>query len=140
MKRALWLAVVIVGVFSLSLASAEEKNPPMMEKKDMRMEGDQSGKIRDKMMRRHLMMSAMMPKSMVTTSDGGIVVLAGNKLTKYDKDLNVIKEVEIKMDMEKMQEMMGKGMRGEGMKGPRPEPDEDDWDDLSEESKHDSHH
>lgn len=37
--------------------------------------------------------------SMVATNEGGVIVLAGNKLTKYDAELNVIKEVEIKMPM-----------------------------------------
>ena len=36
--------------------------------------------------------------SMIETSDGGLVVLMGNKLMKYDKDLNMIKEAEIKID------------------------------------------
>ena len=60
----------------------------------------------------------MMERSVVATSDGGVVVAMGNKLTKYDKDLNVVKESELKMDMEGMQRMMkncpmmGKGMMG----------------------------
>ena len=34
-------------------------------------------------------------KSLATLIDGSIVVLSGNKLTKYDGDLNVVKEVEL---------------------------------------------
>ena len=51
-------------------------------------------------------------KQMVATSDGGVVVLAGNKLLKYDKDLNLIKEAEVKagtefrMDAGSIQDMM----------------------------------
>ena len=56
------------------------------------------------------MMKSMMGRSIVATSDGGIVVVMGNKLTKYDKDLNVAKEVELKMDMEGMKKMMGEMM------------------------------
>ena len=42
----------------------------------------------------------MGPKaSMVATDEGGVIVLAGNKLIKYDADLNVGKEVEIKAPM-----------------------------------------
>ena len=52
------------------------------------------------------MMQSMMQKTVIATSDGGIIVAAGNKITKYDKDLNVVKEVEQKMDMESMQKMM----------------------------------
>lgn len=35
---------------------------------------------------------------MESTSDGGIVILSGNKLQKYDKDLKLIKEVELKVE------------------------------------------
>lgn len=41
----------------------------------------------------------MMNMSMSVLPDGSIVILAGNKLIKYDKDLNLIKEVEIKIEM-----------------------------------------
>ena len=37
--------------------------------------------------------------SMVATQEGGVIVLAGNKLTKYDANLNVVKEVELKLPM-----------------------------------------
>jgi len=71
-----------------------------------------------KMMGTCPMMQSMMQKQVVATSDGGIIVVGGNKITKYDKDLNVVKEVEQKMDMEGMKKMMkdcpmmGKGMMG----------------------------
>lgn len=52
------------------------------------------------------MAKSMMKESMIATADGGIVVMVGNKLVKYDKDLNVQKEAEIKMDMDGMQKMM----------------------------------
>ncbi len=49
----------------------------------------------------------MMGKSgIVATQDGGVIVMTGNKLYKYDKDLNLVKEAEVKMDMEGMQKMM----------------------------------
>ena len=76
--------------------------------------------------KRGMMMQSMMSKSLVATSDGGVVVMVGNKLLKYDKNLNLVKEAEIKMDFEGMKEMMEKcpmhkkmmekgGMSGEGM-------------------------
>ena len=37
--------------------------------------------------------------SMVATDEGGVIVLAGNKLIKYDADLNIVKEVEVKTPM-----------------------------------------
>ncbi len=47
-----------------------------------------------------------MMNNIVATSDGGVVVMIGNKLYKYDKDLNLKKEVEIKVDLKSMQRMM----------------------------------
>jgi hypothetical protein len=49
-------------------------------------------------------------EAMVATSDGGVVVWAGNKLMKYDSGLNVVKEVELKVDYETMQQRMQKMM------------------------------
>ncbi len=41
-------------------------------------------------------MGGMMNKdSVVATSDGGVVVMSGPRLIKYDKDLNLIKAVEL---------------------------------------------
>ena len=34
--------------------------------------------------------------SLIATSDGGVVILMGGKLAKYDKELNLVKEVEMK--------------------------------------------
>ena len=56
-------------------------------------------------------------KQMVATSDGGVIVMAGHKLFKYDKDLNLVKEVELKTRVEltfdagSLQDMM-KSMKG----------------------------
>ncbi len=36
------------------------------------------------------------------TSDGGAVVVFGNRVTKYDKDMNVVKEVDMEVDLESM--------------------------------------
>jgi hypothetical protein len=52
------------------------------------------------------MFKTMMKPSVVAPQDGGIVVLMGNKIVKYDKDLNIQKEAEIKCDMERMRTMM----------------------------------
>lgn len=57
---------------------------------------------------------AMMGKAqMVATDEGGVFVLAGQKLMKYDADLNLVKEVEVKMPLPmggKQCPMMGKLM------------------------------
>ena len=63
------------------------------------------------MMMKGMMMKGMMEKSMDATGDGGIVVLAGNRLMKYDKNLKLIKEVDIKIDMEAMQKNMTEMMK-----------------------------
>ena len=60
-------------------------------------------------------MGSMMGKTqMVATDEGGVIVLAGNKLMKYDADLNLVKEAEVKMPMGPMGgkqcPMMGKMM------------------------------
>ena len=51
---------------------------------------------------------------MVATDEGGVIVLAGNKLMKYDAELNLVKEAEVKMPMGPMGgkqcPMMGKMM------------------------------
>lgn len=58
------------------------------------------------------MCSMMVKSQMVATDEGGVIVLAGNKLMKYDADLNLVKEVEVKMPMGpmggKQYPMMGK--------------------------------
>ena len=73
------------------------------------------------------MMKGMMEKNMLATTDGGVVILIGNKLMKYDEELNLVKEVEIKIDAASMQKnmmkncpmmqggMMGKEMMDKGM-------------------------
>lgn len=45
-------------------------------------------------------------KVLVATQDGGVVLMMGNKLIKYDAQMNIVKEAEIKMDMEAMKKSM----------------------------------
>ncbi len=90
------LAALVVTAFPL-YAEHEDK------------EGDHS--MCDKKMMGMPMMMQMMQKSVTATNDGGVVIVAGNKITKYDKDLNVVKEVESKMDMEAMMKNMGDMMK-----------------------------
>ncbi len=60
----------------------------------------------------HMMMGSMMSKAIAPTENGGVIVLAGDKLIKYDKDLNLVKEVKIEMDMEGVQKKMSQMMEG----------------------------
>ena len=117
-KKHCWIlivAVVFISAAGTSRALAEEmKGMPGQEDPEMH-----SGKMAEPgergLMGKHpmgpMMMKAMMEKSIVATTDGGVVVLAGNKLIKFDKDLNVLKEVEIKVDMEAMQKSMKEMMK-----------------------------
>lgn len=104
------LFFVIVAAMSLGapLYAEDAKEMGMMGTAS----GENKGMMGGKMVGMPMMMKMMTDKSVVATSDGGIVVVAGNKITKYDKNLNVIKEAEIKMDMEamgkQMKEMMEK--------------------------------
>ena len=121
MKKNIWIMTLIVFIAGASLVSAEEM------KGDMKggMMGDSKGSMMGKgMMGMHGMMMKMMEKSVLATSDGGIIVVSATKLSKYDKDLNLVKEVELKNDMEGMQKMMSdmmekcpmmKGMMGVSM-------------------------
>ena len=45
-----------------------------------------------------MMTGPMTVKSIAATGDGGIFVMAGNKLIRYEKDLNLVKETEVKTD------------------------------------------
>jgi hypothetical protein len=116
------VGVVVVGFSAVARAEdpKTDKQDSIMTQKDM----NTGGMAECGMMGPGKMMGMcpmMMGKSMVASSDGGVIVLAGNKLQKYDKDLMLIKEVEIKMDMslmqKKMMEMKGNdAMMGDEMK------------------------
>ncbi len=61
-------------------------------------------------MMRGMMARDMMQEALVATSDGGVVLMAGGKLIKYDSALNVVKEVEVNVDYKAMQQRMEKMM------------------------------
>ena len=113
MKRILIIttaALITVGVAYFALAAehpsemkAKEVMPKPMMGQHMMM-----GKEMPMMCPMHTMMAkCMMHKEMVATEDGGVIVMMGNKLCKYDKDLNMVKEVEMKVDMEAMKAKIG---------------------------------
>ncbi len=114
------LAGVLVTMFC-SFALAEEKKKgamsegimqgSMMGRQGMMSKEDVMGKEammmhKKKMMWSSPMMHQMMQKEMVATKDGGVIVMVGNKLLKYDKDLNLKKEVKIKIDKDDMKSCM----------------------------------
>jgi mono/diheme cytochrome c family protein/metal-sulfur cluster biosynthetic enzyme len=55
---------------------------------------------------RGMMGMMMRSSSLVATSDGGIIALMGNELSKYDKDLNLVKQVEINFNWDNWQKTM----------------------------------
>jgi len=75
------------------------------------------------------MMGSMMERKMIATSDGGVVVINGTKLDKFDKDLNFVKETELKSDTAGMQSMMRQMMGGGNPQA-----------DAAAGTDHDSHH
>lgn len=116
MKRILggfFIGVLVIGC--VSAVSAEDKKVMMGWGRKKHIEagkdehgcGEMTGP--GKMME---MRNLLMAKSMVATSDGGVIVLFGNKLQKYDRDLVLQKEVQLKMDVggtcETMPQMKGK--------------------------------
>jgi hypothetical protein len=59
------------------------------------------------------MMQGMMEKSsMVSSGDGGVIVMIGKTLYKYDKNLNLVKQIDlpVQVPQEKMTDMMGEKM------------------------------
>ncbi len=113
MKKSIFVILVCVVTFVVCvLAFAQEKEEGMM---GTGMMGKGCMMDKQKMMGKcpmcGMMMKKMMNKEIVATNDGGVIVLAGNKLFKYDRDLNLKKEVEIKMDMEGVQKMMQEMMK-----------------------------
>lgn len=98
-KIALMLIVIFSSVCSLALAydEADGSNdmPQMDDEQSDRPMSDMQGMRGGKNMGQMGRKEGMSPK-VVATSDGGVVVLMGNKLVKYDSTLTLVKEVEMK--------------------------------------------
>jgi hypothetical protein len=86
--------IVVTMGFSFAEESAKSKDTSLCEKKRCAQQKC-----------RGMMMHGMMPRSLVETKDGGIVVMTGNKLMKFDKDLNLVREVALPIDTEIVQRM-----------------------------------
>ena len=99
MKKAVFVSMLIALFMAMSVISfaqdPEETEGSMMGKKmkKYKMGGMQS------------MMKKMHSKEMVATKDGGVIVMYGKKLLKYD-NLKLVKEAKIKMDTEHMKKKM----------------------------------
>jgi hypothetical protein len=110
MKKTM-IVVVIAALVAIGsyVVFAKEHTGGMMDSNDMMMQKRMMGKEmmgQQGMMGMHPMSGMMCGSSMVATQDGGVAVLMGYKLLKYDKDLNLVKQVEIKIDWENWQKMM----------------------------------
>jgi hypothetical protein len=96
--------VAIVSVIFLAFAFAQESSDIQKHMMGKGMRSSKTGKL----LMHNMMTNQMMQKYMVATKDGGVVVMIGNKLLKYDKNLNLVKEAEIKIDFEAIKKMMQK--------------------------------
>ena len=118
-------AVLVLTISGLALAQMEKGKEMMGEQGMGMMGGGMKGEMMGKGgMMGHGMMMKMMERSVVVTSDGGIVIVSANKISKYDKDLNLVKEVELKMPtmegMQKMCPMMMGDMKEDSSQGNAP--------------------
>ena len=102
MKKTIFIALMAL-LIDPALAFSQEKSPVM--DKSMEMGKGMGMGCKCGMDCKCGKMGMMMQKQMIATSDGGVIVLAGNKLYKYDKNLNLVKETEIKKDFEHMKKM-----------------------------------
>ena len=116
MKR--WILIFVlcltVGTVSYTVWAQQQGDPGKMGNMKMdRMMSDQNRPqwSHDGMCMMHgHMMGGMMQRSMVALEGGGVCVLVGDELMKFDKDLQLVKTVDVPFDMEKMEKKMKKMM------------------------------
>jgi hypothetical protein len=139
MKRTMFLSlIVVVSIAFMSLAIAQDRTTTMKETEKTGMMNKQGMMGQGEHMMGQgeswgphemcgMMMGSMMEHCMVPTGDGGVIVMMGDKLMKYDRDLNLVKEMQVAIDMDHMSDMMsrmmamctkqGNTMQGQMMKG-----------------------
>jgi hypothetical protein len=104
MRQRIGMILTAMLVLFLSVVFAQEK---AQNKTETQSAMQMSGMKESGMMGKGMMDKGMMDRKIVSTRDGGVVIWIGNKLFKYDKDLKLVKETELKIDMsEKRQKMM----------------------------------
>lgn len=93
-KSAILFSILSVGFFSLTAFAEEQMDPNM----DMRQqEGQQGGGMMGGKGGMGVGKGMMHQQpTMIATSDGGVVILQGPKLVKYDSMLTLVNEVELK--------------------------------------------
>ncbi len=94
-KLAFFVTILSIGLFIGISAFAEDQD--IQQPKEPR-DSQEQGRMNDHQggMKGKMRMGMHRPPSMIATSDGGVLVLNGGKLAKYDAQLNLVKEVEIK--------------------------------------------
>lgn len=152
MKRMVILVLVFVLVSTIAvMVSAREKDSVMdpqtrrdknmMDKDRGMMMGHDDGKMG--MMKPGgkpmcpmcgMACESMMKRDIVPTEDGGVIVVCGDQIIKYDANLNLVKQTEIKIDMEQMQQKMMKMMQSCPMckKMKMMHDDEDEGDEMND--------
>ena len=106
-KSIILLTVIALAATGSYVVFAQRQMGGMMQKQDTGKMGMMMGEEMMEMCPMHMSMcQSMMSKQIVATQDGGVMAMVGNKLMKYDKDLKLVKETELKIDMEKMQQKM----------------------------------
>ena len=88
--------VIMVTIFCQSVVFSEDA----AEEKKAAEEKNEKQAQRERMAGMVMSMLGNMQKQIVATPDGGVVVLMGNKLLKYDKDLNLKRAVELTTEPE----------------------------------------
>ena len=89
-------------------------------------------------MRMHEMHEMMEKASMVPSNDGGVIVMMGHMLYKYDKNLNLVKGVELKCFMDDKEGMKDMKMCPIGRK--MTEKKDGAKADMKEDAGHEAHH
>ena len=101
MKKLILLVIVLFTSFSpYSFAEEDDTQQPDMQRPEIQQQdgprGDGSGMMDEDRMRMKGGPKMGMHPTVVATSDGGIVVLMGKKIAKYNSELDLVKEVELK--------------------------------------------
>lgn len=101
------ITVVVTGVVVATLVAGTalaDMHGKMMDK-DKPMHGKMEMK-KDMPMMQGGMMGGMMKREVVPSGDGGVIIVVGNMLLKYDKDLELVKKATIEISDKDMEQMM----------------------------------
>ena len=94
MKKAIVITMAVLLAAFAFLATAQGKG--WFEKSSPEKSETEKGKPKMGMCHMHKMMCEhMMKKEIVSTGDGGVIIMTCGRLYKYDKDLNLVKDVEL---------------------------------------------